>query len=63
MNLQKIKDCEGYQRDERTGAIVSTDNSGLQAYKKQREGRRALESRLDNIEAQLKVIIDAINRS
>ena len=47
--LKRVKDEPGFARDTESNAIISIDESGLQAYKKRREKRIQNENMYDDI--------------
>ena len=49
MSVIKVKDNPGLVKDKETTAILSVDNSGLKAYKLQRERLRQNNDMLDDI--------------
>ncbi len=56
MNLVKIKDVDGYKKDESTGAILATDNRALQAYKKKRAENLSMKKDINNLKEGMKEI-------
>jgi hypothetical protein len=58
-----IEDYPHLKKDKYSKGIVNTDNDSLVAYKKRRERERSLndiESRVDNIEKKLDIIINSL---
>jgi|TARA_R100000152_G_C6702125_1_gene131431 hypothetical protein len=61
MSLTAIKDVQNYKKDEVTGAIVSTDRRGLQAYKKSRQSQSGILNDINNIKQELGELKDMLN--
>jgi hypothetical protein len=49
MSFNKVKDYPDLAKDPNTKAVVNIDNSGLSAYRKQREKQRVLDQTIDDI--------------
>ena len=49
MTYVKVKDAPGYVRDTTTTAVLNTDNSALQLYKKKREKQHEMKAAVDDI--------------
>jgi hypothetical protein len=49
MALDKIKDYPDLAKDPNTKAVVNIDNSGLSAYRKQRDKQKALDQAFQDI--------------
>ena len=49
MALTKIKEVDGYLKDETSGAVLSVDQNALDAYKRQRSQRNSIVSDINNI--------------
>ena len=49
MSFNKVKDYPDLAKDPNTKAVVNIDNSGLAAYRKQREKQRVLDQTIDDI--------------
>jgi hypothetical protein len=49
MTIAKIKDNPGLVRDMKTQAVLSTDNTALQAYKVRREKQKEITAAVDDI--------------
>ncbi len=61
--LNKVKNCPGMRRDDKTRAIISIDNSALQAYKMRKKTAKNLDSvvqRVDKIENKLDQILQLL---
>lgn len=56
MDLVKIKDVDGYKKDESTGAILATDKRALQAYKKKRTENLSMKKDINNLKEDMKEI-------
>ena len=52
----KVKDHPNLERDTKTNAIVSTDNSGYQKYMNQREIIQRQQDRIEYLESEIIVI-------
>ena len=52
----KVKDHPNLERDPKTNAIVSTDNSGYQKYMNQREIIQRQQDRIEYLESEIIVI-------
>jgi hypothetical protein len=61
MQLQNIKDEEGYKKDETNGAVLSVDNRALRAYKEKRKNNLAMTNEINNIKGQHSQISYDIN--
>ena len=53
MALTKIKEVDGYLKDETSGAVLSVDQNALDAYKRQRSQRNSIVSDINNIKQEL----------
>ena len=61
MKYAKVKDAPGLLRDMTNSAILSTDGSGLQAYKKARNRQREIDAMADEINS-IKNDVDEIKQ-
>ena len=53
MALTKIKEVDGYLKDETSGAVLSVDQNALDAYKRQRSQRNSIVSDINNNKQEL----------
>ena len=61
MALTKIKEVDGYLKDETSGAVLSVDQNALDAYKRQRSQRNSIVSDINNIKQELGELKDMLN--
>ena len=61
MALTKIKEVDGYLKDETSGAVLSVDQNALDAYKRQRSQRNSIFSDINNIKQELGELKDMLN--
>ena len=61
MALTKIKEVDGYLKDENSGAVLSVDQNALDAYKRQRSQRNSIVSDINNIKQELGELKDMLN--
>ncbi len=61
MALTKIKEVDGYLKDEKSGAVLSVDQNALDAYKRQRSQRNSIVSDINNIKQELGELKDMLN--
>ena len=61
MALTKIKEVDGYLKDEKSGAVLSVDQNALDAYKRQRTQRNSIVSDINNIKQELGELKDMLN--
>ena len=53
MSLTRIKEADGYLKDENSGAVLSVDNNALHAYKRKRSQQNNIISDINNIKQEL----------
>ena len=66
MKYIKVKEKANMVRDMSTGAVLSTDNSALEAYKKAKSKMGkidTLEDKVEKIERKLDLLIDLMRRN
>ena len=56
MNHLKVKDNDHLYRDVNTGAIINTDRSSFEKYKKSRQKFRNMEQELDYVKSEISEI-------
>ena len=61
MALTKIKEVDGYLKDETSGAVLSVDQNALDAYKRQRSQRNSIVSDINNIKQELGELKDLLS--
>ena len=61
MALTKIKEVDGYLKDETSGAVLSVDQNALDAYKRQRSQRNSIVSDINNIKQELGEVKDMLS--
>ena len=61
MALTKIKEVDGYLKDETSGAVLSVDQNALDAYKRQRSQRNSIVSDINNIKQELGELKDMLS--
>ena len=61
MALTKIKEVDGYLKDETSGAVLSVDQKALDAYKRQRSQRNSIVSDINNIKQELGELKDMLS--
>tara|TARA_A100001515_G_scaffold50389_2_gene39768 strand:- start:2229 stop:2441 length:213 start_codon:yes stop_codon:yes gene_type:complete len=61
MALTKIKEVDGYLKDEKSGAVLSVDQNALDAYKRQRTQRNSIVSDINNIKQELGELKDMLS--
>ena len=61
MALTKIKEIDGYLKDETSGAVLSVDQNALDAYKRQRTQRNSIVSDINNIKQELGELKDMLS--
>jgi|TARA_Y100000052_G_scaffold17820_1_gene17383 hypothetical protein len=61
MALTKIKEVDGYLKDEKSGAVLSVDQNALDAYKRQRLQRNSIVSDINNIKQELGELKDMLS--
>ena len=61
MALTKIKEVDGYLKDETSGAVLSVDQNALHAYKRQRSQRNSIVSDINNIKQELGELKDMLS--
>ncbi len=61
MALTKIKEVDGYLKDEKSGAVLSVDQNALDAYKRQRSQRNSIVSDINNIKQELGELKDMLS--
>ena len=61
MALTKIKEIDGYLKDEKSGAVLSVDQNALDAYKRQRLQRNSIVSDINNIKQELGELKDMLS--
>ena len=61
MALTKIKEVDGYLKDETSGAVLSVDQNALDAYKRQRTQRNSIVSDINNIKQELGELKDMLS--
>lgn len=61
MALTKIKEIDGYLKDEKSGAVLSVDQNALDAYKRQRSQRNSIVSDINNIKQELGELKDMLS--
>ena len=61
MALTKIKEVDGYLKDENSGAVLSVDNNALHAYKIKRSQQNNIISDINNIKQELGELKDMLN--
>ena len=61
MALTKIKEIDGYLKDETSGAVLSVDQNALDAYKRQRLQRNSIVSDINNIKQELGELKDMLS--
>ena len=61
MSLTRIKEVDGYLKDENSGAVLSVDNNALYAYKRKRSQQNNIISDINNIKQELGELKDMIN--
>ena len=61
MALTKIKEVDGYLKDEKSGAVLSVDQNALDAYKRQRSQRNSIVSDINNITQELGELKDMLS--
>ena len=61
MALTKIKEIDGYLKDETSGAVLSIDQNALDAYKRQRSQRNSIVSDINNIKQELGELKDMLS--
>jgi len=61
MALTKIKEIDGYLKDETSGAVLSVDQNALDAYKRQRSQRNSIVSDINNIKQELGELKDMLS--
>ena len=61
MALTKIKEVDGYLKDENSGAVLSVDQNALDAYKRQRSQRNSIVSDINNIKQELGELKDMLS--
>ena len=61
MALTKIKEVDGYLKDETSGAVLSVDQNALDAYKRQRLQRNSIVSDINNIKQELGELKDMLS--
>ena len=49
MQLQKIKDVDGFEKDSTNSAVLSVDNRALYAYKEKRKNKLTMMNEINNI--------------
>jgi hypothetical protein len=49
MQLQKIKDVDGFEKDSTNSAVLSVDNRALYAYKEKRKNNLTMMNEINNI--------------
>ena len=49
MQLQKIKDVDGFEKDNTNSAVLSVDNRALHAYKEKRKNNLTMMNEINNI--------------
>ena len=62
MALTKIKEVDGYLKDETSGAVLSVDQNALDAYKRQRSQRNSIVSDINNIKQELGELKDMLSK-
>ena len=61
MALTKIKEVDGYLKDETSGAVLSVDQNALDSYKRQRSQRNSIVSDINNIKQELGELKDMLS--
>ena len=61
MALTKIKEVDGYLKDETSGAVLSVDQNALDAYKRQRSQRNSIVSDINNVKQELGELKDMLS--
>ena len=61
MQLQKIKDVDGFEKDSTNGAVLSIDNRALYAYKEKRKNNLTMMNEIKNIKKYHNQILYDIN--
>ena len=61
MALTKIKEVDGYLKDETSCAVLSVDQNALDAYKRQRSQRNSIVSDINNIKQELGELKDMLS--
>ena len=61
MALTKIKEVDGYLKDETSGAVLSVDQNALDEYKRQRSQRNSIVSDINNIKQELGELKDMLS--
>ena len=61
MALTKIKEVDGYLKDENSGAVLSVDNNALHAYKIKRSQQNNIISDINNIKQELGELKDMLS--
>jgi len=56
MNHLKVKDNDHLYRDTNTGAIINTDRSSFEKYKKSRQKFQSMEQELDYVKSEISEI-------
>ena len=49
MQLQKIKDVDGFEKDSTNSAVLSVDNRALYAYKEKRKNNLTMMNEINNL--------------
>ncbi len=49
MQLQKIKDVDGFEKDSTNSAVLSVDNRALYAYKEKRKNKLTMMNEINNL--------------
>ena len=61
MSLTRIKEADGYLKDENSGAVLSVDNNALHAYKRKRSQQNNIICDINNIKQELGELKDMLN--
>ncbi len=62
MKLQKIQDNENYKKDLDSGAVISVDKRGLEAYRARKSSNKVIIEEINSIKSDLLEIKEIIGK-